>query len=61
MEDWKTGHPQKPGRYIVTLIEAVMECDWTGSKWHHPNKPDILFDEVKAWMPMPDPYLQEKE
>lgn len=58
MGEWKTGNPEKSGRYIVTLEGAVMECDWTGNHWHHPNKPNLMFDEVTAWMEMPEPYLQ---
>lgn len=58
MSDWKLGNPEEAGRYIVTLEGVTMECDWTGSKWYHPNLPLILFDEVTAWMEMPEPYLQ---
>ena len=64
MNDWKFGHPEKPGRYIVTIVKDAttsMECDWNGSKWYHPNKPDLLFDEVVAWMEMPKPYLQTEQ
>lgn len=58
MGEWKKGHPDKSGRYIVTLAGGVMECDWTGSHWHHPNKPSIIFDEVTAWMEMPEPFTE---
>ena len=61
MDDWKFGNPEKPGRYIVTLEGASMECDWTGARWHHPNAPLVTFDEVTAWMEMPEPYLQTGE
>lgn len=61
MGEWKTGKPEKSGRYIVTLEGSVMECDWTGKRWHHPNQPALTFDEVTAWMPMPAPYLQSEK
>ena len=66
MKEWKTGNPDKKGRYIATIHPAgydasVLEMDWTGKRWYHPNKPDLVSYNVTAWMPMPEPYLQTEE
>lgn len=57
MEDlWQTDDPPKDGWYIVTLGRVVGLAIWEAGKWW--ESPHDTTNEVKAWMPVPQPYRE---
>ena len=53
--------PDEKGEYLLTLEmrDGTYECDmdkFNGKKWQYYHK-----GEVVAWMPLPKPYINNKE
>lgn len=59
--EWRTGKPEKGGRYLVTVdyqLEGfVMELGLFRGQWYAFGYDEVVPDsQVHAWMPLPEPY-----